>query len=339
MQEYREARNVLVPLFAAVELLGLLRGLASSGLFELTQTPTSEEQVSALLKMDSQRAMELCNTLFAHGVFVKEDGKFRLAERWRILTAADAVFAFQNVLDGAFARSTALYFAVQSDADFWSLAPAERVANAKFGSIDPLSPHSPQIIAAMIETNLPELHAVLVNGGNYLELGCGVGGGLLSTVRAYANIMAVGVELAPDLIAVATQRAHSLGVNDRVTFWQGDAQNFTTQREFDYVWWSQFFFPPATRSNVIKVALRALKPGGYLIAPVMGNPSLAYERLESDMGQMFMRNRVLFGAWGIPAIGIQELQQELEAEGFRDVNTFSTPMTINPIVVGRKPST
>jgi SAM-dependent methyltransferase len=338
MQDYREARSsALAPLFAGVELLGLLQGAARSGLFDLMRSSTSAEEVANLLNMDTQQALELCDAFFAHGVFVKEHDTFRLSEKWRILTDPDVAFAIENVLDGAFARATAIRFAIERGTNFWSMSPQEREALAKSGSVDPFSPHSPKLYAAMIETNLPELHHRFLNGGNYLELGCGVGGGFLSTVQAYPKIRALGVELAPDLLEVAKQRALALGLSERARFWQGDAQSFTAEDEYDYIWWSQFFFPPATRAKVIKTALQALKPGGFLIAPVMGNPSLSDEQLQSEMGQAFMRNRVLFGSWGIPAGGIKELQDELEAGGFAELRSFSTPMTMNPMVAAQKP--
>jgi SAM-dependent methyltransferase len=338
IQEYREARNTaLAPLFAGVELLGLLQGAAHSGLFDLMRKSATAEQVSKLLNMDSQQSLDLCDAFFAHGVFVKEKEEYRLSEKWRILTDPDAAFAIENVLDGVFARATALRFAIESGENFWSLSPQEREALAKSGSVDPFSPHSPKLYAAMIETNLPELHAQFLNGGSYLELGCGVGGGFLSTVRAYPKIVALGVELTPDLLEVAKQRALALGLSERASFWQGDAQSFTSENEYDYIWWSQFFFPPATRAKVIQVALKALKPGGFLIAPIMGNPSFSNEQLQSEMGQAFMRNRVLFGSWGIPAAGIKELQEELEANGFCNARSFSTPMTPNPMLSAQKP--
>jgi SAM-dependent methyltransferase len=338
IQEYRDARtDALASLFAGLELFGLIRGAASSGLFKLTRSSISAGQVSNLLRIDSQQALDLCHAFFAHGVFVKENEKFRLSDKWSILTDPDATFAIENVLDGVFARATALRLAIESGANFWSMNPLEREALAKSGSVNPFSPHSPKLYAEMIETNLPELHNRILNGGSYLELGCGVGGGFLSTVQAYPNIVALGVELSPDLLEVAKQRTLTLGLGERVSFWQGDAQNFTTEKEFDYVWWSQFFFPPATRAKVIKAAVQALRPSGFMIAPVMANPSLSDEQLQSAMGQAYMRNRVLFGSWGIPAVDIQELQQELEAGGFVNLRSFSTPLTPNPMIAAQKP--
>jgi tRNA G46 methylase TrmB len=82
------------------------------------------------------------------------------------------------------------------------LAAHERLAIAKGVTLDPASPYTPDLVKLLIE-NIPELGARLVSGGWYLELGCGVGGGLLSLLQAYPLLTAVGVEIAPDLVAEA----------------------------------------------------------------------------------------------------------------------------------------
>jgi SAM-dependent methyltransferase len=201
-------------------------------------------------------------------------------------------------------------------------------------AFDPTSPQSVILFRALLQENLPELHAVLTAGGKCLELGCGVAGGLLSLLCAYPNTTAVGVEIAADLVEEAQRRAIALDINDRVIFWQGDAQDFNELELFDYVFWSQFFFPPSTRPPVLQVALHALKPGGILIAPLQGDSSIISEQLHTEAGRAYTRSRVIFGSWGIPAQSRQELQQELEAAGFENVRLTTL---LNPVVVAQRP--
>jgi protein-L-isoaspartate O-methyltransferase len=336
LQVYREARTVLTPLLASLELLGLLRGAFVSGILTTARTSSSPAQIAAAINMDQARVIEFCYALDAHGVFEKENENYRLTDMWVTLIAPEtSLFSFQTVLDAAFARTKALQLAASGNTDFWTFTSDERLDLAKGGSgIDPTSPHSAILVKALLQENVPELHAVLTAGGNFLELGCGVAGGLLSTLCAYPNTTAVGVEIAPDLVEEARHRAVALGVNDRVVFWQGDARNFNEREAFDYIFWSQFYFPPASRPPVLQVALPALKPGGVLIAPVQGDSSVISEQLHTEAGQAYTRSRVIFGSWGIPAQTSHELQQELEAAGFENIRLSAL---INPVVVAQRP--
>lgn len=334
LQAYREARGVLSPLLSSLELLGLLHGAFASGMLAAARELSSPAQIAATLHMDKERVIEFCQMFDAHGVFVKENENYRLADKWMTLTAPDIVYPFQYVLDSAYARAKALQVAAMGDTDFWTLTSNERLALAKGGAVDPASSTSAALIESRFQENVPELHTILTAGGHFLELGCGVAGGLLSTLRAYPNATAVGVEIAADLVEEGQRRAVALGVSDRVMFWQGDARDFNEQDVFDYVFWSQFYFPPFSRPPVLRVALHTLKPGGILMAPIQGDASIIGEHLHTEAGQAYTRSRVLFGSWGIPAQSAHGLQRELEEAGFENVR----PTTLfNPVIVARRP--
>jgi SAM-dependent methyltransferase len=140
------------------------------------------------------------------------------------------------------------------------------------------------LMATLFEDFTPELHALLVDGERFLELGCGLAGRLLSLLQAYPSMTAVGVELAPDLLEEAQRRAQELGVADRVEFRATDAQEFTAEGLFDLVFWSQFFFPEASRAATLQVAWCSMRPRGYIGAPVRGEPSLL-DDLCSEQGR------------------------------------------------------
>lgn len=334
LQAYREARTVLTSHLTSLELLGLLRGAFVSGMLTAAQTASSPAQIADAINMEQARVIEFCYALDAHGVFVKENENYRLSDKWVTLIAPDALFPFQTVLDGAFARARALQDAAIDSTDYWTITPDERLALAG-SAFHPSSPSSTILLKSMFRENVPELHEVLTAGGRCLELGCGAAGSLLTLLRAYPNTSAVGVEIAADLVEEARRRASELGFNDRVVFWQGDALDFNEQEGYDYVFWSQFFFPPATRAPALLVAFRALKPSGVLIAPVQGDSSVVNGSLHSEAGQAYTRSRLIFGSWGIPAQSRQELQQEIEMAGFEKTRLTSL---FNPVVVARRPA-
>lgn len=120
---------------------------------------------------------------------------------------------------------------------------------------------------------------------------------------------------------------------DRLTYVVGDATTFRPDAPVDLVNWSQFFFPAASRAAALLTAWHALRPGGWLTAPVIwpdepGPPvgddahDLALEGVNLDM-------------WGVPARTVGEVRAELESAGF--VDTRVDDMTFIRLVRGRRP--
>jgi SAM-dependent methyltransferase len=149
---------------------------------------------------------------------------------------------------------------------------------------------------------------------------------MLSFLQAYPKLTAVGVELAPDLLAVARQRALDLGVSDRVHFYEGDARDFQAPAQFDAVFWSQSFFPTASRAAALRVAYQSLKPGGLLLATLqMWEPSIITGSLHTKEGREYAITRIIHGGWGVPDAGAEALQQEIEAAGFIEAKAVTLP--------------
>jgi hypothetical protein len=334
LNAYSEASAVLAPLVAAVRLLGLLRGASTSGLLEVTRISSSPRKIAETLSLDEERVVAVCEALAAHGVLDKHEGLYTLAGAWTTLAAPDAMFPLEAVLDGAFAEAGALRAATGGAENYWTFSPAERLALARGVTVNPASPLSPGLMEAAFRV-VPELHLRLTDGARYLELGCGVAGALLSILRLYPNTTAVGVDLAADVLEVARLQAVALGVAERVVLRQGDARDVAERDTFDYVFWSQFFFPASSRTGALFVALRALKPGGFLIAPLLTGASDISIDPQSDQGRSGALDRVMYGAWHIPVADAANLEQEVAAAGFGEVRTVTTPF--NQIVVGRRP--
>ena len=119
-----------------------------------------------------------------------------------------------------------------------------------------------------------------------LELGCGVAGQLLCTLRAFPGATAVGVERSADLAAEARRRSQALGVADRLDVIVGDAATVRLEGEFDVVAWSQFFFPSESRAGALATAYAALRPGGLIVAPLLAHdPSDEAESFRDRGGQ------------------------------------------------------
>ena len=327
-QAFIEAKSdVLDPLVSSVKLLGLLRGASASGLLAAVRQPATPEGICAEIGgLREDQAIDICCALVAFSVLERtDDDRYQLSGQWMTLLAPDAVFRFEDVINNAFAESSALSNATAGTHDYWTVDSCERLALAKGVAFDPESPHSPGFMGMVIRGNHPEIHTILDAGGRYLELGCGAGGGLVSLLQAFPNSTAVGVDLALDLLDETSRRAKAVGVSKRLVLQAVDARKFEDPEGFDIVFWSQFFFPENSRAAAIDAAFQSLKPGVYLLAPLKEDPKILREQLYSPQGRSFSMSRIVYGEWGVPLGTGQDVQREVEKKGFVAAKLIETP--------------
>ncbi len=74
-------------------------------------------------------------------------------------------------------------------------------------------------------------------GQNVLDLGCGVGGAMLCLAQRVSDVMGVGLEIQPELVAMAKRNISRNGFTDRLTVRAGDACKLPSdfQGRFDHV--------------------------------------------------------------------------------------------------------
>ena len=61
-------------------------------------------------------------------------------------------------------------------------------------------------------------------------------------------------------------------------------RDLDVEEVFDTATWSQFFFSLQSRAPVLAIIRRALKPGGYLGMPLLGEPPVSPEALRRPSG-------------------------------------------------------
>jgi SAM-dependent methyltransferase len=326
LQAYGEARGALAPLFANLLLLALLDTAVHTGVLAQARRAQTPAMLASTLHLDETRVTALCDALDAYGVLVREDDAFRLEEHWATLADPELPFPLAAAIDHAFAAMQVLQHALSAPDAFGALPGEVRAALAKGVTVDPTAAMSPQLFQMLLPAISAELDALFTAGARYLELGCGLAGGLLSMLRAYPRLRAVGVEQAADLLRQAERTAAELGVNDRAHFVHGDAREFAGDASFDVVFWSQFFFPTPSRAATLQTARRALKEGGLFVAPLGPEPLAAGADLHTEAGRDLAVYRLLYGAWGIPLVSARDLQREIEGAGFSDVQLVEPPI-------------
>ena len=330
---FAAVESTLGPLTAARGLIGLVQGLAGSGLLAALREPVRWQEAAASAGMPERVATAVLEALVAGEVVTEEDGLAHLTAPWRALTAPTAYAPLDQVLAGDAVQARQLQ-AIAAGDTYWTMKSQDRIAYALSISPDPTSPARVAGFRASVEQH--PVRALMSDGARVLELGCGVAGQLLTCLQAFPEMTAVGVELSDDLADVAEQRAAALGVGDRLRVVRGDAASFSDPEPFDVAHWSQFFFPSASRAGAVRAMLAALRPGGLAYLPLPWDFEEYAAHPTSGATRDYRLMRVLLSSWGVPEARYEDLVAELTAGGFVDVALIH-PAADVPRVIARRP--
>jgi SAM-dependent methyltransferase len=307
LADWMTAVAELTPGLNASGVLALLVGLGRSGQLPSALSEGLPEG-SPAVHMAMQAALEAAGATGGR------------AGAWHTVLAGEGLVPPEALLSACSARNRLLEALAEGD-DYWRADPELRRGIAQGVSPDPRLPASLVAMGSMVQA-LPEWQRRAHAGARYLELGCGLAGGMLAELQMFPAMTATGVELAADLVAEAQARAEQVGVAERVEFVVGDATRFDRPDSYDLCFWSQFFFPSATRAAALAAAARCLRPGGMLGAPVRARPDAD---ASSDEVLDYLLDNVLFSSWGIPERSADELVDEVAAAGFVEVTVVSEP--------------
>jgi SAM-dependent methyltransferase len=100
-----------------------------------------------------------------------------------------------------------------------------------------------------------------------LEVGCGSGTYMRYAAERNPELSAVGVEMQPDVVALAQQQIASWGLAERLRVETGDIRSRAADPTFDLVtlYNAIYYFPVAERVALFRTLAKFLRPGGRLI--------------------------------------------------------------------------
>jgi len=113
---------------------------------------------------------------------------------------------------------------------------------------------------------LKELRA-LGSRGRYLEVGAGPGVVAATIAQHDPDVQITGLELSPDMVSVAREYVGSRGLEDRIRFMVGDAEDgdlISTLGKFDLIYGTYTLHHWQNPRKVIRNLTRALADGGAL---------------------------------------------------------------------------
>ena len=126
--------------------------------------------------------------------------------------------------------------------------------------------------AGYVSTGGPETTDYLVSklgdslkpGARVLDVGCGIGGAMFHLAKEFgANV--TGIDLAPEMIALAQERAAEADVPEGVTFLLGDILTEAFSEPFDVVWSRDALMHLPDKSRLFSRLFNLTKPGGRLV--------------------------------------------------------------------------
>jgi SAM-dependent methyltransferase len=163
---------------------------------------------------------------------------------------------------------------------------------------------------------------------SFLDVGVGVAALSIEMARLWPNLRVVGIDPWGPALALARERVRAAGLAGRIELRQQAGEDLADTDAFDLAWIPSVFVPEDAVEVAVRRVHRALRPGGWLIFPMMrgdgdGLPA-ALARLRTAMFGGF--------AW-VP----DRVEALLRACGFIDVRTQPVaPGAVSGTVVGRR---
>ncbi len=121
--------------------------------------------------------------------------------------------------------------------------------------------------------------------GSLLEIGCGSGVYMRHALESDPDLTAVGIDMQPEVVAMATSNLGSWGLGGRATIRTADVRSLTDGFDgpFDLItlYNNIYYFPTAQRTDLFSDLARRLAPGGAIaLVSMMGRGSISSADLD-----------------------------------------------------------
>lgn len=131
---------------------------------------------------------------------------------------------------------------------------------------------------------LPDLGARLDgDGGTFLDIGTGTGWLSIAMARSYPNLQVVGIDIFEPALDLARVNVLQAGLEHRVHLLSQDAAQLPDDARYDAIWLPLPFLPGGIIESVVAAAVRALRPGGWLLPGTFAGPDDKVSRLLNDL--------------------------------------------------------
>jgi SAM-dependent methyltransferase len=180
--------------------------------------------------------------------------------------------------------------------------------------------------SAMLPAAMAQAHPDLAHVTSFLDVGTGVGLLACAAANVWPDAKVVGIDPWETSLSKARVNIDAAGLSDRVELRQSTLAELADDAAFDCVWIPSFFLTEDVLVEGLTVALRALKPGGWV---VVGTAPRSPDPLGSAVSSL----RWIRGGGTLldPEAGAKLLEQA----GYLDAQIASSQIPVD-LVIGRK---
>jgi SAM-dependent methyltransferase len=164
-------------------------------------------------------------------------------------------------------------------------------------------------------------------GARFLDIGAGVAVLSVQMALTWPELGVVAVEPWAPAVEVARQNRRAAGLESRIELRELPAERLDDEQVFDLAWVAALFIPEAAFLEIVRRVQRALRPGAWLLLPVL-----------KDREALALRvTRLRTAVWGGTALGVRALQALLGELGFAEVQTVSSsPASSTALLAARR---
>jgi len=162
----------------------------------------------------------------------------------------------------------------------------------------------------------------------FLDVGVGVAVMSIEMARLWPSLRVVGIDPWGPALARAREHVRAAGLEARIELRQQAGEELPDTDAFDLAWIPSVFMPERAVPAVVERVRRALRPGGWMLFPIMRPGS---DRLAASLARL---RTAMFGGFVTTPEMVEELLRE---QGLVDVRTLPSPPTaLTAMVVGRR---
>jgi 2-polyprenyl-3-methyl-5-hydroxy-6-metoxy-1,4-benzoquinol methylase len=248
------------------EKLGLYEALAHLG-------PLTRDQLTRHAEIHWRYAQEWLEQQTVSGILEVDDPSVGAAERRyslpaeaaEVLLDRDSVAYLAPFVRIVMAGGLAIPSLLEAYRTGGGISWAELGPDARTGQSDMNRPWYLGSIGSEWFPQVPDLHAVVSEGGRVADIACGEGWSSIAIALAYPNAIVDGFDVDGPSIEAARRHAEAAGVSDRVQFHQADVADLDQEGTHDAVVGFEFVHDLPHPSRVLAAMRRMARAGAPIV--------------------------------------------------------------------------
>ncbi|HLZ07353.1 MAG TPA: methyltransferase domain-containing protein [Chloroflexota bacterium] len=326
METARDVQASIDGLIDSTWTFSTLVAAVEVGLADTLDSPSTGAEAAAKVGLSATVATALLDVLVSIGLVQREDDRYQGSPGFREFLRASQSEDILAWLRSAHWQSRAMVDAAHRGElrPGWEHTDPE-ILQAQ-GRAGRASVHT---LAAQVFPMLSGLQERLSSpGGNFLDIGLGVGVISIELCQIYPHLRVVGLEPGPVQAEEARRNIAAAGLTHRIEVRAQRLEDLADRDAYDLVYLPQVFMPVEVVKTGLERILKALRPGGWISLVAFDAPG---DGLTATTARL--RNVI----WGGSPLSLDEVTSLVRSAGFEMVRAGGDPRSTIKGVVGQRP--